>query len=326
VFELKIFLINVVLPTVVMALVLVSLQVISQRVSARRTEQHEADAKPPSESMLDRSVAVLTTIAGVAALWLAFGLRVEFAWWAEDAWARIPAATAIVALGGVITAYTSSPWIRWVIRGVFIYQATISMIPRGEGWEFLQPSVAYWQTVMITSVLVGWFTISYLRASYAAALGFGWIACVAGAAFLAQDFLRVAEPLLAVASILGCTALATTVGNAANRIAFVAGPMLFALAAALASAQFNSYLDLPDILFWFAISSPAVVGVVSQVSAFKSKQAEQSSKWVVCVILAASIAIGAAIVAWTLAAGSGPVGGDDEWAWRNRQPIPMMLG
>lgn len=271
------------------------------------------------EPVSHRIAGSCVALAGVVAIWLAFGFRVGFSVWPEDAWARIPVATAIVGIGAIVTNFMALPPARWVVRGFFVYEAVVNVIPTGEGWEFLEPNLVTWKIVMVSGVLLSWIAISNLRAGMACGLGFGWIFCIAASAFLGQDFLRVAELMFAIASVVGCVAIATGLKGTTCLTSVVAGPMVFALVAALASVQFNSFLGLPDALFGFAILCPALGGISVMLAAVVLRRWVDRSKLALLIPLIVSLILSAGLIYWTLAAGGGPPSEEDDWAFEPAQ-------
>jgi hypothetical protein len=142
-------------------------------------------------------------------------------------------------------------------------------------------------------------------------MGFAWITCFAAAAFLtAQSFMKVTEPLLAISAVIGCFAIAVLVTGKQGLLPGAAGPCLAAFGAAVANAQFNSYLGLSDYLSWLAIFSPAWVALCALPWIARRPPAD-AKNWPAALATAIGAAIVvAAVVVWTqLAAG----GGEEEW-------------
>ncbi len=247
-------------------------------------------------------------------MWLVFGLR--HGWSLEDAWLKIPVGTALVALGslwpaGRGTALTMQLF-GWTARLGLLLAAAMMVFPTGEGWEFLLPARPTWLATMIVSASAAWWLLARLTSRQAGWLGLGWIALTAASAFLtAQSFLKVTEPLLAVASLLGCFSLAALFRGRGQLLMAAAGPCLFAYASIVATAQFNSFLGLSDWLSWLSMSAPAlsagVVALVSQVVRGRNR-----GEWIVWLAsLIGCLALAAAVVLWTLLATGG--GGESEW-------------
>ncbi|MCA9132207.1 MAG: hypothetical protein KDA45_03600 [Planctomycetales bacterium] len=306
-FEFKLLLINVLLPSAVILLAVLAAWGGAPRAVSRR-EAVDAASLPGEPTAGDRSrglqgvqrgTATLMTVAAVVAFALAFGLRTEFVLWPEDAWMRLSLGVTVVGVAAILAVWI--PWspLAWAVRLLAVGLATYGMIPRGEAWEFLLPSENYWLAAMWLSVSVGWWSIVRRSPAQAAVLGLAWIPSVAAAAFLtAQSFLKVTEPLLAVASILGWLSLFSWPRWSGALANAAAGPCLFALAAAVASAQFNSYLGLPDSLSWLAMSCPAIVGLLGLPWTSRGTAGHAAKSYVLLSVLS-SLLLAAVVVGWT---------------------------
>jgi hypothetical protein len=270
----------------------------------------------------------LLVVAAVVAIWLALALRVEeaLAWWPEDAWTRLPLAIGAVGLGAIAANWLPARWKlgAWLLRATALWLATRMIIPTGEAWEFLQPSLPVWTLVLVLGPLLAWCLIERLPSRSAGVLGLSWILCVAAAAFLSKDFLRVTEPMLAIASVLGCVSIGTLLSGRSEWIATVAGPCLFGSGAAVASFQFNSFLGLPDALSWLAIVAPAVAALVtlrlpsqaqldapSQVAGQSQPNALTSPRSLLLTV-GACLILAIVVVVWTIVAG-GAGGAEEAW-------------
>ncbi len=233
-------------------------------------------------------------------------------------------AVAIVGLAAMCSTWIPSKFklIIWLTRAITLWVATKTVIPTGEAWDFLQPNIPTWTFVMVLGPLLGWWLIERLPTGTAATLGLSWILCIAASAFLSKDFLRITEPMLAIASVLGCVSIGTWFTKRAELVGAVAGPCLFGSGAAVASFQFNSFLGLPDALSWFAIVAPALAALVTL--AVRRKGAHQTAENLVAnesshsirailSIVAACLVVSTTVVVWTLIASSGGAGGEEPW-------------
>lgn len=324
--ELQILGFNILLPVAVMLggwLIVHLLQPKAAVSLASPENQAKLVGKSASQALAACTVAAAGCLAIVAAiLFRVEAARVSFP---EDAWARIPHALILVTASAMVSLFVPNVW-GWLARGIAIFFAARMMIPRGEAWEFIEPLLPVWLSMMIGSSLGAWYLSARLsrstdnatrwgsstrwaKSSWAGVLSLGWIACVAAAAFLTKDFLRVTEPLLAVASVLGMAGLMSVVYRAPQLASIVAGPCVFAMSAAVASAQFNSYLGLPDSLSWLAMAAPSVAGLSTL--AIRA-QDQPVRKGRIALVVLACIAIAAMVITWTAVAGEAG-GGEEEW-------------
>lgn len=309
-FPLKIVLANVLVPMVV-----ASVSILTAKLSGRSgVERIEDDSQVVSRKGQPLRDALIGAVAAVLAIWLAFGLRNGFAFYPEeDAWMRIPFATLLVAISVLLTAPLHGLW-RWAIRLGFAAFASWTVFPTGEAWEFLLTSRFYWIAALTISSLIGWLGIETRSPRASGILALAWIPCFAASAFLtAQSFMKVTEPLLAVSSVVGCFGLAAIVSRRSELIHNAAGPCLMASVAAIANAQFNSYLGLSDLLSGLAMFAPAIVALASFpfVSRRESPTAAAFSGVMgIMVTLSASLIVSAAIVVWTQIASGG---GEEQW-------------
>jgi hypothetical protein len=236
--------------------------------------------------------------ATAAALGVAFGLRNGWALWHEDAWMRWPTAVVLVALAGAVTAGLTSSWLVWTLRILATLIASGVIFPTGEAWGFLWPARFQWWAVMTISTVVGWSLCHVQPPKLAAFLGLNWIVLLVAAAYLtSQSFLKVTEPLMAVASVLGCLSLFSLGGRTSQWVSLAAGPCLFATSAAVASAQFNSFLGLPDRLSWFTMATPSLLAVAAYGFTTASATRGPGRYAVLCLIV--SLALAATVIGWT---------------------------
>lgn len=293
-FEAKIFLINIGIPSALCVLGVIAAYLLS------RGAADPVQLKPAGPSREGLIGTIAACLAGCA-VYVAFALRTEFALWHEDAWMRLGSSTLFVAVAGAITALIANPWIRWSLRLVAVAAAAFAVFPQGETWDFLLPARSYWLSSMTLSCFVGWLLLGQFRGREAAVVGLSWIPLIAAGAFLtAQSFLKVTEPLLAASSVLGCFGIGVLIIGKADMLVAAGGAAIFAFAAATASAQFNSYLGLPDSLSWLAMATPALVA--ASALPLRDRAANVPTRprlGLVLVVLVAALVLAAAVVAWT---------------------------
>ena len=321
-FELKILLCNVVVPSAIALGVVLLSRWRRRAVTAIAGTETDDNEPSPSEAshksskqadnsdLFDRFGFMAGAATSVVGIWLAFSLRNGFELWAEDSWLQIPLATGIVGLTGLLA--SSVGRFAWqlpvIVAGVLASQL---VFPTGENWADLADERIYWSSLLSIAPAAAWLLIPK-DPKTAGLMSLGWIPCVAALAFLtAQSFMRVTEPLLAVASIFGVFGIGALCFGLRSTLQGAAGPTLFAMAAAGANAQFNSFLGLPNTLTALAISSPAMVAVIYRLcSLFGSRKSVSQKSLDLAFIVLTCIALAAVVVIWTqLAAG----GGEEEW-------------
>lgn len=335
-FELQILFANIVLP-IVISVVAIGLAVLVWRSSPASEVGTSTENLPLGNSDVQASLAsspatvVITGLAAMASIAVAFQMRNGFEAWPEDSWRRIPHATVIVALAGVLTTFLPA-FPRWILRAGALAVASWMVFPVGESWEFLAERKMLWLAAMALAPFVGWVCVGRCSVGQSAALGFGWIMCFATATLLtAQSFLKVTEPMFAVSSVIGCFAIATLrwkLKPSASWLDGAAGPCLFAYAAFIANAQFNSYAGITDWLSFLAMFTPAVAGLLSVVffpfdagglttadSAQGAKNARRGAAMLLpCATLLLCVATAAPVAVWTYyAAGLGEQSSEEEW-------------
>lgn len=302
-FELQILTHNVLLPT---AIATVGLGLV--RAMAGRGDQGASDT---GASPL---VSTLCGLAATGALLSAFTMGNGWQWFAQESWLRIPLAALAV---GLIASTPVQAWTDWVLRFGMLLVAAVLVFPRGEGWEDLQSEHTTWVLAMTASAWLAWYLLSRRNTREAAWLGLSWIACTVAAAVLtAQSFMRVTEPMLAVASILGCFSLGAWWFARREALVAAAGVALFGYVAIIANGQFNSFLGLSNRLSYLAMAGPAIVAAVSSpfvspVRVADSEPAEEPLRWLPCwVTLAVALVTAATVIGWTLSVAGG---GEEEW-------------
>lgn len=326
-FELQILLANIVLP-IVISVVSIGLAVLWRR----RSPVSDVETPPSTTPLVGSSATVVFGgLAAMASIVVAFQVRNGFEAWPEDSWRRIPHAVSVVALASVMT--TLLPALpRWLVRAGALMLASWLVFPVGDSWEFLADRKTLWLAAMAVAPFVGWICVGRCSVGQSAALGFGWILCCATATLLtAQSFLKVTEPMFAVSSVLGCFAIATLrwkFRSSASWLDGAAGPCLFAYAAFIANAQFNSYAGITDWLSFLAMFTPAIAALLSVVffpldaAEFTTADSAQGAKntrrgaavLLSCATLLLCFAAAAPVAVWTYyAAGLGEQSSKEEW-------------
>ncbi|MCR9295490.1 MAG: hypothetical protein NXI32_22460 [bacterium] len=316
-FELKILFFNVVIPSLIAVTAVLWAGWLKRRRSTTQGlvgDQHKTDVETqtsPSSSTLASNAALqfaAGALASSVAVWLAFATRNQFQLWSEDSWLRVPLASLLV---GVVAACSAGlPRLKWLFCLLAVAAASWLVFPRGEAWTDLQKEQWFWLASIFVGCSLAWIPLSLRSAANAGVQALAWIPCVAALAFLtAQSFMRVTEPLLAVASIFGVFGIGAIWIQARQLLLGAAGPALMAMVAAGANAQFNSFLGLPNLLTAFAISAPAMAAIATQLIPGKSNQTRSTVSYIVfCLIVC--VVLAAVVIVWTqMLAG----GGEEEW-------------
>lgn len=239
-FELLILLSTVVLPAAVMACAFAT-----------------AIALPKSPH--GGSKVALTALAGALSIWLAAGLRNGFDFWPTDSWLRVPIGALLVALAAAATPSNVITEFRWVLRATAILIATWCVLPSGDGFSDLMPSMPLWQLCMSLATLLGWWIIEQVEDRGIVTAACSWMLLMGTGTFLiAQSFAKLSEIMLAVGTVLLIASVFTMRYGRVEIFRATAGPALFAFVAAVSNGQFNSFLGLPDWLSFLAITSPAI--------------------------------------------------------------------
>jgi hypothetical protein len=310
-FELTVLGINVLLPALVTLAGGVLAWKLQRRPNLQPLPEQPADREAPPTTQRGNTFlqGIVISGAAAAAVWIAFALRTQWAAWHEDAWMRLPVAVALVALSAAVTAGLTKPGWVWTVRVLAVAIASATIFPTGEAWEFLLPTRYQWLALITLSTCVGWILCHALAPQLAAILSLNWIVLLVAAAYLtSQSFLKVTEPLMAVASVLGCLSLLSLRSGAPRMVSWAAGPCLFATSAAIASAQFNSFLGLPDALSWYAMLTPALLALATYRFAGSAGHGGSGKYALICVVVA--LVLAATLIGWTN--GMLPEGGE-EW-------------
>lgn len=214
--------------------------------------------------------AILWSVAAIAAIEFAFGWRNGFALWPEDAWQRIPRAAGLVALATVAGELLDAGQNR--LSSVFVgclYAIAIAVgtwwiFPQGTGWEQLQPEFWRWLVVVIIGCGGSAILVSQFSNRRAAIWGFLCIPWTMAAAYLvSQSFIKVTEPILAVATVLGMASIFSCLTERTRPLQGVAGGMLCVALGALAHGKFYSYLETPAIAYQTLMVVPMLAAAVS---------------------------------------------------------------
>ena len=302
-FELTVLGTNILLPSLVVLLgAAVAIAVTRPRAGAATST---ATSSPATYSTAQPWLLLRSLLVGTAvtlALWAAVGLRNQFSLWPDDAWLRMPHAVALIALAAGVTVGMQHMWLGWLIRSLAVGLAAWMVFPTGESWDFLLPQRPQWLLCLGLSTLVAWGLVEMRPPRSAAVLGLSWIVVWVAAAYLTgQSFLSVTEHLMAISAVVGCLSLLTLWCNWEGVLVPAVGGCLFASSASIASAQFNSYLGLPDSLSWLAMSSPAIAAAMAYPFAAKrGGDLRPGARWYVTLAICCLVAGG--LIAWTYSA------------------------
>lgn len=329
-FELQIFVANILLPSVaaligIVGAWLLQRQQVRSKQPAELNSAVDADTggegtelrgaipqeRQPNEDLKPGWLAAgCGALSALAAIWIAFGMRNGFVILSEDSWLRIPLGTTIVAVAAMSTA--AGNWaLVWMIRTIALSIAAMFVFPTGEGWEFLAESQNYWILAIVLSTLTGWWGMEQRLHRMKGVLALAWIPVFAAtAALTSESFLGVTEPLLAVSSIFGCYGIAALSVKSPIPLNSVTGPSLFAFSSATANAQFNSFLDLPNTLTYLAMFSPGLAAVLSLAFLARSSEKARTARHVT-ITVAACLICALALIVWTRMSLGG--GGEEEW-------------
>lgn len=281
----------------------------------------------PLEARARFSPTVMALISG-AAIWAAIAIRNGFAWWPEDAWQQVPIAALIVAfvavtgelLRGRIESRTSmqsdssvetqrsstTAVIQWTAVALAAAFGAWLTFPSGETWAELQSQRNQWCLVIALASSLAWWGIAGCKEPVAVTIGFATIPLLIASAFLTSlSIMKVTEPLIAVATVLGIASLFDWRSKVRKSLPVVFAPALFAMSGFIAHASFQSYLGLPRTLYFLAMLSPAIVALAARTSQRKSTRVAIALTICVALTLAAIISV------WTYIAGE--VGAEPEW-------------
>ncbi len=282
---------------------------------------------------------VLAVASGIA-ICSAMAIRNGFAWWPEDAWQRVPIASLFVTVVAIGIAAlgnrgdstkdsasdsgssavgnqaesnanlnsNSSPLaiVQWFAISVAAFIAAWLVFPSGESWAELQSQRLQWCSVIALAASLAWWGIVGCHSSVATTVGFATIPLLIASAFLTSlSIMKVTEPLIAVATVLGICSLLDLRKKVRRSLPMLFAPTLFATAGFLAHANFQSYLGLPRTLYFLAMLSPAIVALAARMAQRKS------TRFAVALTICLAILLAAGVAAWTYVAGD--VGAEPEW-------------
>lgn len=280
-----------------------------------------------------RAVAfVLAACSGIA-IWTALVIRTGFSWWPEDAWQRVPVAAMIVSAVAMLVGFIqlkamrskqtldpneTSPATRGEPRrsaSDLIYCIAIAMVtavaawliyPRGEAWAELQNQQFQWWAVITLAASFGWWGIAGCQPVVASTVGLATIPLLIASAFLTSlSMMKVTEPLIAVATVLGlCSRIDLRLAGQRS-LPIMFAPTLFAMSGFVAHACFQSYLNLPRTLYVLAMLSPAILALVARMAQRKS------TPFAIKVTVGLALLLTFAIGSWAYIGGE--VGSGEEW-------------
>ncbi|RMF44845.1 MAG: hypothetical protein D6753_01490 [Planctomycetota bacterium] len=268
-----------------------------------------------------------------SSLYLAFALRGT--WWPswDEFWQRIPIAAGGIALAGILPLRAGGRGgsaALWAVRLAVVVGAGYLVFPSGPGWEFLASTRVPWLGAMALAAVVPWIVLSMVNRTVAGHLLLASLPAWAAAGFLtSQSFMKVTEPMLAVATLSGSAGLTLLCLRRVPPLAAGLGALHFVGAAAIAQAQFNSYLGLPDGCSWFAMLLPAGLAAMAALGCCMAgrwgqaatpghgsvgreagchPRSEPTNKWLLIVIWLTSLAASAGLV-WYVHASVEQMGG-----------------
>ena len=311
-FELQILLGNVVAP---LAIVLIGYR-----------------ALPPA--CRSRAISFVLAACSGLAIWVALAIRNGVAWWPEDAWQKVPVAALIVTAVAMTAEFfrsrffgsrrtfhsveetssaarleprrSTSDLIDCFAIALAAATAAWLIYPRGETWAELQDQQYQWCAVITLAASFGWWGIAGCQPTVASTVGLATIPLLIASAFMTSlSIMKVTEPLIAIATVLGLCSLIDLRLTGRRSLPIMIAPTLFAMSGFIAHASFQSYLNLPRGLYFLAMLSPAIVALVARMTQRKSTQ------FAIGVSILLALLLAGAIGTWAYLAGE--VGSADEW-------------
>lgn len=291
----------------------------------------------PAPSRTRFTPLILTVTSGVA-ICSAMAIRNGFAWWPEDAWQRVPSAALFVtaAAVGIATlvnrsgsaidssvgegegedraestaslSSNASPLaiVQWFAIAVVAFIAAWLVFPSGESWAELQSQRFLWCSVIALAASLAWWGIVGCQPGVAITVGLATIPLLIASAFLTSlSIMKVTEPLIAVATVLGICSLLDLRKKVRRSLPMLFAPTLFAMSGLIAHANFQSYLGLPRTLYFLAMLSPAIIALAARMAQRKS------TRFAVVLTICLALLLSAGIIAWTYV--TGDVGAEPEW-------------
>jgi hypothetical protein len=263
------------------------------------------------------------------AIWLALAVRNGFSWWPEDAWQKVPIAALIVAGVTMIDAlFRAKPAVKsatvsadepsrpanpsmsvitqLIAIALAVALAAWLIFPRGDTWAELQNQQYQWCTVITLAASFAWWGVAGCQPRVASTVGLATIPLLIASAFLTSlSLMKVTEPLIAVASVIGWCSLIDRRLGGRRSLPIMIAPSLFAMSGFVAHASFQSYLNLPRTLYFLAMLSPAIVALAARLSQRKS------TRFAIGVTVGLALVLAATVSGWTYVAGD--VGAEEEW-------------
>ena len=280
--------------------------------------------------------ATVVAIGGGVAIWAAIAIRNGFAWWPEDAWQQVPIAaltiTAVVVVADQLRSRNESSdelrtsdladknvesieslpasstpaFVQCIAIALAAAASAWLIYPSAETWAELQSQRTLWCLVIALATSLAWWGIAGCKAPLATTVGFATLPLLVVAAFLTSlSIMKVTEPLIAVAAVLGVCSILDLRFLKRKSLPLVFAPALFAMSGFIAHANFQSYLHLPRTLYFLAMLSPAVVALVARMTQRKS------TRFAIACTIGLALLLASGIAAWTYVAGD--VGAESEW-------------
>ena len=271
---------------------------------------------------------VLTACSGLA-IWLALAVRNGFSWWPEDAWQRVPIAALIVAgMAAINDLLLAKPGVKSATGSadepsspakppasamtqlisivIAVALAAWLIFPRGDTWAELQSQQNQWCTVITLAASFAWWGVAGCQPKVATTVGLAIIQLLIASAFLTSlSLMKVTEPLIAVASVLGLCSLIDLRLVGRRSLPIMIAPSLFAMSGFIAHASFQSYLNLPRTLYFLAMLSPAIIALAARMSQ------RISTRFAIGMTVGVALVLAATIAGLTYVAGD--VGAEAEW-------------
>ena len=284
-------------------------------------------ALPPK--FRSRAVPFVLAVCSCLAIWVAIAVRNGFAWWPEDAWQKVPVAAIIVtAVAMMVELFRpkqtlcsveeassaahlqplrSAPALaRCVAIAIAAATAAWLIYPRGETWAELRSQQNQWCIVITLAASFGWWGIAGCRPSVASTVGLATIPLLIASAFVTSlSIMKVTEPLIAIATVLGLCSLLDLRLTDRRSLPMMFAPTMFTMSGFIAHASFQSYLQLPKTLYFLAMLSPTIVALVARMTQRKSTGFAIGASILLALLL--STAIGS----WGYIAGE--VGTEEKW-------------
>jgi hypothetical protein len=254
------------------------------------------------------------------AIYLSLAIRNGFSWWPEDAWRKVPVAALIVSCVAIIAdllrakhlpnsatasaealSRRNSPsvpaYFRLISIAIAVASAAWLIFPRGDAWSELQSQQGMWCVVITLAASLAWWGIAGCRSPVATTVGLATIPLLIASALLTSlSIMKVTEPLIAVATVLGlCSLLDLRRNDRALPIAIA--PTVFAMSGFIAHANFQSYLNLPRTLYFLAMLSPAIIALAARMAQRKT------TRFAIGITVMLSLLLAGAIGSWAYIAG-----------------------